>query len=674
DVRDAEHLLGGDFDEVGVGLLDLVEPALDAAHLFDVFDGALFAGGDDQALRACFQRNLGLGRALIIQRNQVGLDVDEGAQALVLAEIAARGLFPRGLVLDVGAGVETDEAADAAVIPEASGFECGADGPGFATMLVHNHVGRRVLALEARFDEIHLRFHGGQVVLRAALQQEARADGGEIGNLRNVQPDVLGQHVAEARHDLFGLPALPLEVHNVALHEHGAAVAKTGEAFGAESDIGILFHLDVEALRGGLQEVAVARRTLRVQLEILHAAVLEDDDFDILAAHVADDVHAFIEVEARLGVGHGFHQRRIGAHDVLQNVLGIAGSADAENLQFRAGIADLAVELLQHLDRVFDGVALGELIGLGKDAPLVILGHEHGLGGGGAANDADETFNHFALVEGFGNEFPGAVLFLECGEVCLVLGKSHAAAAFGLFLLAAHVDVPLELAEADVLADGIVLALAELDAADGGEILRVIGGLDQVLGRNAFGERSAALFPDFGNVGFPAIAHALDVAVGAAQQKHHRQQCIAARQHAQVLHHNGFEERRHQLVGRDAHFLQTVDVGLGEDAALAGHGMQFDALIAHLAKLLGGNAQFGVDLVDDGAGAAGTLVVHRRHFLFAAGFRVGLEDDDLGVLAAQFDDAATLGVELFHGQRYRVDFLHELAAEVFGESVAPGTG
>src|ERR1035437_5030014 len=265
DVRDAEHLLGGDFDKVGVGLFDLVEPALDAAHLFDVLDGALFAGGDDQALRAGIEGDLGLGRALIVQWNQVGLDVDERAQALVLAEIAAGGLFTRGLVLDVGAGVETDEGADAAVVPEASGFERGADGSGFAAMLVHNHVGRRILALEARFDEIHLRFHGGQVVLRAALQQEARADGGEVGNLRNIQPDVLGQDVAEARHDLFRLPALPLEVHNVALHEHGAAVAKTGEALGAESDIGILFHLDVEALRGGLQEVAVARRTLRAQ-------------------------------------------------------------------------------------------------------------------------------------------------------------------------------------------------------------------------------------------------------------------------------------------------------------------------------------------------------------------------------------------------------------------------
>src|ERR1035437_6542781 len=32
DVRDAEHLFGRDLDEVGVGLLDLVQPALDAAH------------------------------------------------------------------------------------------------------------------------------------------------------------------------------------------------------------------------------------------------------------------------------------------------------------------------------------------------------------------------------------------------------------------------------------------------------------------------------------------------------------------------------------------------------------------------------------------------------------------------------------------------------------------
>ena len=180
--------------------------------------------------------------------------------------------------------------------------------------------------------------------------------------------------------------------------------------------------------------------------------------------------------------------------------------------------------------------------------------------------------------------------------------------------------------------------------ADGGEILRVVGRLDEVFGRNAFGQRGVALFPDLGDVALPAIAHALDVAVGAAQQQHHGLQRVAARQHGEILHDDGFEQRGHQLIGRHAHFLQAVDIGLGEHAALAGHGMQLDALVAHLAELFGGNAQLGVDLVDDRAGAAGALVVHRRNLLLAAGLRVLLEDDDLGVLAAQLDHRAALRV------------------------------
>src|ERR1035441_156168 len=102
--------------------------------------------------------------------------------------------------------------------------------------------------------------------------------------------------------------------------------------------------------------------------------------------------------------------------------------------------------------------------------------------------------------------------------------------------------------------------------------------------------------------------------------------------------------------------------------------MELDALVAHLAELLGGDTQLGVDLIDDGAGAAGALIVHRRHFLLAAGLGVGFEDDDLGVLAAQLDDAAALRVEFFHGERYGVDFLDEFAAEVLSKSVAAGTG
>ena len=121
-------------------------------------------------------------------------------------------------------------------------------------------------------------------------------------------------------------------------------------------------------------------------------------------------------------------------------------------------------------------------------------------------------------------------------------------------------------------------------------------------------------------------------------------------------------------------FLQAVDVGLGEDAALAGHRVQLDALVAHLAKLLGGDVQLGVDLVDDGAGAAGALVVHRGNFLLAAGVGIFLEDDDLGVLAAELDDRAALGVELFHRQGHGVHFLNELSPDQWRNAARTAAG
>ncbi len=71
----------------------------------------------------------------------------------------------------------------------------------------------------------------------------------------------------------------------------------------------------------------------------------------------------------------------------------------------------------------------------------------------------------------------------------------------------------------------------------------------------------------------------------------------------------------------------------------------------------------GVDLVDHGACTAGALIVHRRDFFLAAGDWIFFEDDDLGVLAAQFNDGAALGVELFNREGYRVNFLHEFCTE-----------
>ncbi len=337
-------------------------------------------------------------------------------------------------------------------------------------------------------------------------------------------------------------------------------------------------------------------------------------------------------------------------------------------------IADLAIEFLEYLDGVLDGIALRELIGLGEDAALVVLRDENGFGGSGAAVDADEAFDHVARLESDRRELLGAVLLFEGREVGFVLGKADAAAALALFFFATDIHVPLELFEANILTYIVIFALAELDGTDRGEVLRVLGGLDEIFRRDAFGERSIALFPDFRDVGLPAIAHALDVAIGAAEQEHHGLEGVATGENGEVLHDDGFEQRGHQLVGRDAHFLQTIDIGFREDAALAGYGVELNSLVAHLAELVGGDAELGVDFVDDRAGTAGALIVHRRDLLLTAGFGIRLEDDDLGVLAAEFNDGTALGIEALDGERDRVHFLHELGAEVLGHAVATGSG
>ena len=78
-------------------------------------------------------------------------------------------------------------------------------------------------------------------------------------------------------------------------------------------------------------------------------------------------------MQAGFGVRDCFDEGRIGADDVLQDVFRVPGGADSEDLQLRALVFDLPLELLQDFDRVLDRVALGELIGLRQNRRLCPL-------------------------------------------------------------------------------------------------------------------------------------------------------------------------------------------------------------------------------------------------------------------------------------------------------------
>jgi hypothetical protein len=60
--------------------------------------------------------------------------------------------------------------------------------------------------------------------------------------------------------------------------------------------------------------------------------------------------------------------------------------------------------------------------------------------------------------------------------------------------------------------------------------------------------------------------------------------------------------------------------------------------------------------------------------LLAAGLRVRLEDDDLGVLSAELDHRSALRIQLFDGERDRIDLLDELRAQELRHPVAARAG
>src|SRR2546425_25670 len=142
-------------------------------------------------------------------------------------------------------------------------------------MLVHNDF--RLLASGAKTiaDEIDFRFYHSKVILRSSLQHKTRAQRCQVGNTGDIEEHILRQHRSKAGENFLRLPALALEVHNIGLHENGAAVAEYRHGLRGKGQIRVLIYVQPEAFSGGLQEVSVSRGTLGIQLEILHAAVMQ---------------------------------------------------------------------------------------------------------------------------------------------------------------------------------------------------------------------------------------------------------------------------------------------------------------------------------------------------------------------------------------------------------------
>src|SRR6202042_2441573 len=94
--------------------------------------------------------------------------VDEGALAVVLAEVAGRLVVVLGGVFQIDRRVDADEGAAPAALDDAHRLHRRADGSGLAGVGVDVDLAAR----NALLDVIDLGLDGGEVVLRAALQDE----------------------------------------------------------------------------------------------------------------------------------------------------------------------------------------------------------------------------------------------------------------------------------------------------------------------------------------------------------------------------------------------------------------------------------------------------------------------------------------------------------------------
>ena len=398
-VHRPEDLAGRDVHEVGMFLFDFVEAGFDVLHVVDIFDQALFAGRDDQPLLPMHQRDLGDllngNEGHVILGN--GADVDECAQAIVLAEIAAGGLVAGRSILDFPHCIQSDERGPLPFLPKAQRFDRSADGSGFAAEFMDDDLRFLAGRPETVVNEIHFGLYHRHIVLSATLQNETRAQRCEIRNTGHVQEHILGKDRGQTRKDLLRPPTLALEIHDVRLHEDSTTVTEHRHRLSGECQIGVLLHAQSKTFGSRLQEVAISRRTLGVEFEVFDPAIVQDDDLDVLPTHVDDDVRIFVKLERRLGVRHGLDQRHIGVQDVFQDILCVARGGDSQDFQLRLLRFDLTTQILKHFNRVLDRITIGELVRLAED--VAVLVQQHGLGGGRASVDADEPADYLIDAE-----------------------------------------------------------------------------------------------------------------------------------------------------------------------------------------------------------------------------------------------------------------------------------
>ena len=354
-------------------------------------------------------------------------------------------------------------------------------------------------------------------------------------------------------------------------------------------------------------------------------------------------------------MGHGLDHVAVGAQGAGAQLLSIAGGAHGAD-------DELGVGLLKDLARLKQGAAYDlEWFALvrgveGVDEVGVVI-HQDELGGGGAAVDTQV---------GIG-------------------GRSRHGICVGTLRQAVAGPETLQLRlvgkEGLQLSEGVGATTLEggerLDARGGVEGAGVVGEERGQRQRRSEGDDRLGMLGHDGLLVGEAQAlledaheHGVERA-RAALEDDRGLELTALRQAADGLLGDGMEARKCQVFLGHTAVEQGLDVGLGVYAAATGNVVDAGAALGERVEVAGLRVEKRGDLVDKGAGATCARAVH-THVRDAglACFGVLLEEDDLGVLTAQLNGAAHLGVEFADGDGVGHDLLHEGQVELLGKHLA----
>ena len=316
--------------------------------------------------------------ALAAVAGDVALAVVEGGDrelAVVLAQHARVGL---GGQREPGELTQAHEGGGLAVVGGVGG-ECGAEGTHEAGHVRTHHL--------AAGEELEGAQHG-------VVEEGAALDAHPLTELvRVLEPDDLVQgvahhRVAQARTDLAHAGGFLLCLLDRGVHEDGAAAAQVHRVGGGHGGVGEVLDGGAHGLGEGLQEGAATGGAGLVDRDRVDGPVADTQILHVLAADVDDAGDAGVEVVGGPVVGHGLHHALVDAQGGLDQGLPVAGDAGADD---RDVVRHLAVDAAQDLDGGGDRVALVAGVVLPDDPVRGI--QDHGLDGGGAGVDAQETLS-----------------------------------------------------------------------------------------------------------------------------------------------------------------------------------------------------------------------------------------------------------------------------------------